>query len=176
MAARISIALILFLFTVTSCAQIYDNLGREATATERINIIDTQDQEPDIWQTGDLVVSYTIFDDNESFSLRGYVEIKDSIRYSFPRVKYFRLFIYLLDSEGVATSRYATRPRLSTYNIFPEKSLFGITIPKNKETVAFAFGYHGGFMDSENDFFGGRFSGAGSTDWEVFHTPFRRHE
>ena len=69
---------------------------------------------------------------------------------------------------------------MSTYNAFPEQSVFGITIPKDTGTSAFAFGYFGGFMDTDNDFFGGRiggrFGGINSTDWEIYHSPFKHHE
>jgi hypothetical protein len=65
---------------------------------------------------------------------------------------------------------------MSTYNIFPKQSIFGLTIPKDTETTTLAFGYFGGFMDSENDFFGGRFGGINSTDWEIYHSPFKLQE
>lgn len=166
--------IILTLIVLTSCARTSDNLGREAVSTERLAIRTIE--EPAVWETSDLAVHYTLMDHGDSFTLRGYVEIKNSIRYSFPRVKHFNLHIYLLDDQGIATSRYITRPRMSTYNIFPEQSIFGITIPKDTGTTAFAFGYFGGFMDTENDFFGGRFGGFNSTDWEIYHSPFKRHK
>lgn len=162
--------IILALGFLISCAKTYSNLGREAVSTERLDIRNTE--ELTVWETNDLAVHYTLRDEGNSFTLRGYVEIKNSISYSFPRVKHFSLYVYLLDNKGIATSRYITRPRMSTYNVFPEQSIFGITIPKDQGTTMFAFGYFGGFMDSENDFFGGRFGGINSTDWEIYHSPF----
>lgn len=168
--AKQIVLIILALGLLISCAKTYSNLGREAVSTERLDIRSIE--EPSVWETNDLAVHYTLKDEGNSFTLRGYVEIKNSISYSFPRVKHFNLYIYLLDDQGIATSRFSTRPRMSTYNVFPKQSKFGITIPKDQGTMSFAFGYFGGFLDSENDFFGGRFGGVNSTDWEIYHSPF----
>ena len=172
--AKLLATILPLLFLLTSCAGISNNLGREAVSTEILAITDTE--EPSVWQTGDLAVHYTLKDHGQSFTLQGHVEISNSIRYSFPRVKHFTLHIYLLDNQGTAISRYSTRPRMSTYNIFPKQSKFNITVAKDQKTAAFAFGYFGGFLDSENDFFGGRLGGVTSTDWIISHVPFKPEE
>lgn len=162
--------IILALF-VSSCAMVpKSHLGDTAIADERIELKSTTER--NIWSTGDLSIYYHLFDKGNFFDLSGFVEIKTSVTYTFPLADYLYIYIYLLDNEGVATSRHAIRPNISKYNTFPEKVRLSVTLPKDPETTSIAFGYLGNFVSIEAAEGGGR-RGYEKIDWEIYHDPFR---
>ncbi len=155
----------------SSCAMVpKSHLGDTAIADERIELKSTG--EKNIWSTGDLSIHYDLFDRGNVFDLNGFVEIKTSVTYTFPLADYLYIYIYLLDNEGVATSRHALRPNISRYNTLPKKVRLSATLPKDPETTSIAFGYLGNFVSIEaaED---GRRRGYEKIDWEIYHDPFR---
>ncbi len=166
------LAAIAFLIILSSCTIMAprSHLGDKAIAEEMIELKSTKENQ--IWSTDDLSIYYSLLDQGSFFDINGFVEISTSVTYTFPLADYLYIYVYLLDGEGVATSRHSIRPFLSTYNPFPEKAAFSATLPKNPETAYLAFGYFGNFVSIEREE-NGRRRGYEKLDWEIYHDPFQ---
>ncbi len=164
-------AAIILLLLLSSCAMApKSHLGDKAMTEERIELKSTTEQE--IWSTGDLSMYYDLFDKTTFFDLNGFVDISTSVTNTFPQADFLSIYVYLLDNEGVATSRHTLRPNISKYNTFPEKVRFSATLPKDRNTAAIAFGYWGNFVSIEAAE-GGINRGYEKIEWEIHHNPFR---
>lgn len=166
-------ALVLAFMTLllSSCYKGYTFVDRVALSEQQLDIETTVD-EMKVWQTNDLAVHYHLKESGNDFELEGFVKIRDSLSYSFPRTDFLIVYVYLLDAEGKATSRHVIRPRVQKYYPFPDKSRFRKTIPRDEDTSSFAFGYFGNFVDSESGNFRGGRLGVESFGWEIYHNPF----
>ena len=164
------IGAILCLVFLPSCYKPYDNLNRRAINDEQIEI-ESAKTEMRLWSTNDLSIHYNVWDNEDAITLNGFVKLSNSVTYSFPRTDFLIIYVYLLNNEGMATSRHTIRPRQSKYNPFPEKSKFSRQIPKDTDTASFAFGYFGNFFDAESEDRGGRIR-TDVMDWEIYHSPF----
>jgi hypothetical protein len=162
-----TIALLVILSSCTMAPR--SHLGDKAMADESIELQSTEENK--IWSTEDLSIHYSLLDQGNFFDIKGFVEISTSVTYTFPLADYLYIYVYLLDGEGVATSRHSIRPFLSTYNPFPEKAAFSATLPKDRETAYLAFGYFGNFVSIEREE-GGRMRGYEKLDWTIYHEPF----
>ena len=124
-----------------------------------------------LWQTYDVSIHYKMLDSGDAITLSGFVKISDSVTYTFPRADFLYIYVYLLNRDGIPTSRHIIRPGISRYNTFSQQSNFSRTILKDPDTASFAFGYWGNFVDSENVFWGGRMRSSGD-EWQIYHSPF----
>lgn len=163
-------SLAVLMILLASCGKTHTYRERQALPEQQIPIATTL-ADLELWQTRDVAVRYQMVDNGTYFTLSGYVEIKDSVLYSFPRTDYFYLHVYLLDSRGYATSKHVIRPRLLHYEAIYEQGPFSQKIAKDGDTQAIAFGYQGNFFDVEFEERGG-FLRRDKIDWEIFHSPF----
>ncbi len=163
-----AIVLIIILSSCTMAPK--RHLGDEVVADERIELKSTKENK--IWSTNDLSIHYSLLDQGNFFDIHGFVEISTSVTYTFPLADYLYIHVYLLDDEGVYTSRHTIRPNISIYNTFPEKAGFSATLPKDRETAYIAFGYLGNFVSIEREG-GGRRRGYEKLDWPIYHDPFK---
>jgi hypothetical protein len=157
---------------LSSCFKPYDNLNRQVLADEQLEIENTA-AEMRTWGTNDLTLRYNALDSGDAITFTGFVKISNSVTYSFPRADFLILYVYLLNQDGMSTSRHIIRPSISRYNTFSRESRFGKTIRKDPGTTSFAFGYWGNFVDSESTFRGGRFGSEGD-EWEIYYSPFEK--
>jgi hypothetical protein len=165
------IALLCCAFLLSSCfVRPYDNLNKQVLDEEQLEIENTS-AEMNLWQTNDLSIHYKMQDGGDSIGLSGFVKIHDSVTYSFPRADFLIIYVYLLNRDGISTSRHIIRPRISRFNSFFHESGFSKIIRKDPDTAFFAFGYWGNFIDTENVIRNGRL-GSGGDEWEIYHSPF----
>ncbi|HKJ64651.1 MAG TPA: hypothetical protein VJ969_04570 [Desulfopila sp.] len=169
------LSLALFIFFFSSCTVVPNTMvqkshrGDKALTAERIALESTDEEKT--WRTGELAVHYNIRGREDSFEIRGFVEVDSSVTYTFPLAEYLSLFLYLLDGDGVAVSRRTVRPNIAFYSTFTDKAGFSATIEKDHQVPFIAFGYRGSFFSIEDDERGGR-RGYEKIEWEIYHDPF----
>ncbi len=158
-------------FFLSSCCKPYDNIPRQVLADEQL-YMQTAPTVIKLWETNDISIHYNALDSGDAITFRGVVKIKDSVTYSFPRADFLLLYVYLLNGDGISTSRHIIRPNISKYNTVSQQTRFSKIIPKDADTVSFAFGYWGNFFDTDGmaEEGGGHFS---RDDWEIYHSPFK---
>jgi len=156
------ITLVVFL---SSCGKSLNYIGQTAAAPQRI-AINKASQDLTYWDAGEVSIRYKIIDNKESLSVSGSVQIDDSILYTFPSVKFFYLYLYLLDVNGLATSRHDISPLYSSHATFPDQLQFSRRLPKDEGTVSIAFSYWGVFEERSS------ILRRRSDDWEIHHNPF----
>jgi len=150
----------------------HDNLRRQVLADEQLEIeMETTTTEMKLWETDDLSIHYKMQAAGDYLNLSGYVKISDSVTYTFPRADFLVIYVYLLNGDGMSTSRHIIRPGISRYNTFRQESQFSKIIPKDVDTTSFAFGYWGNFIDTESTIMEGRMR-SGGDEWEIYHSPF----
>ena len=164
------VVILFYLFFLSSCFKPYDNLGSQVVADEQLEM-ESAAAEMKLWQTNDLSIHYNTVDRGNTITLTGFVTISDSVTYTFPQADFLIIYVYLLNEDGISTSRHGIRPGISKYNTVSRKSKFSKTIPKDADTASFAFGYWGNFVYSEREMIGGRFRSSGD-EWEIYHSPF----
>lgn len=155
---------------LSSCSVVTkSHLGENVVADERVELESGQGK---IWSTDDLAIHYNVVVDQDAFTLSGFVEISTSVTNTFPQADYLTLYVYLLDSASIATSRKSLRLNISKYNSFPDKIKFNATFQRENQTAAIAFGYFGNFISMEKERQGRRF-GFEKMEWEIYHVPFQ---
>jgi len=139
-------------------------VGRKALEPHQIAL--KTNQEPAVWETKDLVISYTMEDLGDSFILAGTVKIDDRVTYSYPFAVTFNVYVSQLNGEGIATSRRDVGANASAYKRVPDGIVFKRRMEKSEDTEAIAFSYWGTFRES-----GG---GIEADELEIFYSPFER--
>lgn len=159
-------ALTITIFLFSGCLTPTNYLGRQAAIQQRQNI-ENSGKGPLTWQTNDVIITYSAVNTQKKLTLSGTVQISDSVLYTFPTVSGFYLHVYLLDQNGIATSRHDITPLFSHFSTFPDKVQFNRAIPKDTGTTSFVFSYWGVFEQGKS------MRRARSEDWEIHHNPFR---
>lgn len=158
------------IFSLSSCFKPYDNLNRQVLADEQLEM-ENNATEMKMWQTNDLSILYNAVDSGNAVTLTGFVEISDSVTYTFPQADFLIIYVYLLNQDGISTSRHSIRPGISRFNTIGQESRFSKIIPKDADTASFTFGYWGNFVYTEREVEDGRSRSSGG-QWEIYHSPF----
>jgi hypothetical protein len=117
-----------------------------------------------LWQTDDIEVVYQVGRVVDSFSVEGYVRVRDAITNTFPAVKYFRFYIHYLDADNKVLGGYRIPLPVGYKKEVSEKLPFSNLPRAPTGTVAFAFGYDATFTSLS---WGDESLG----DWGVYFSP-----
>lgn len=151
---------------LSSCGQPGYRTGQTAAPVER-TAISSDRGEMRYWDTDDVAIGYRLQDEQDNLVISGWVEIADSVLYTFPNVRFFYLYLHQLDAEGKGTSREAITPLYSSRAPVDNRLQFSRRISKDREAVAIAFSYWGVFEENIPLF------RRGGDSWEIHHNPFR---
>jgi len=100
-----------------------------------------------IWQSKDIVISYTIHSLQPVFSLSGTLSIDSAIVMSYPVVRSFFVRIHFLDADGNLVDSSLLPLDFSLYNFADQQSTFRISREIPSRVTAFTFSYSGTFSD-----------------------------
>lgn len=150
-----------------SCNSAVRGVGRKVIADQQL-VLKNDIAGMKRWDTGDLGIQYELVDVGDTLTIKGVIQVKDNVRDAFPVSVDLKIYVYLVNEDGVATSRHVIRPNLSVYNTTPEFTSFSRQIIKDADTVSTAFSYWGTFRD--------RASSARDDviEWEIFYSPFEK--
>lgn len=151
----------------SSCAKTQKHSGQVVATAER-TAIDSAKGDMRHWGTNDVTISYKLVDEKENLAISGWVEIADSVLYTFPNARFFYLYLYLLDANGRVISRHHLRPFFPSRSAADGKVPFSRRIARDPGTVAIAFSYWGVFEEQSSLF------RRGGDSWEIQYNPFRK--
>lgn len=159
---RLVILLFLFLLSISGCS------GYIANGHLRNNTIPpvllSQTSPGGIWQSKDIVISYTIHSLKPVFSLSGTLSIDSAIVMSYPVVRSFFVRIHFLDADGNLVDSSLLPLDYSLYNFADQQSSFSLSREIPSRVTAFTFSYSGTFSD-----YGEKFPDTTS----IGYSPFR---
>lgn len=159
-------AVILFLTVLflSGCANfLQPEMGAVARPEARIALTEDAVQDA-LWQTKDLVMSYSIAQSDTAFNLSGELVFDRSLTDSFPVINKFIFKMSFLDGEGRVIETVDITPLFSTFGQTPDELTMRFSGVRPAVAAAIAFNYYGAFRGSAEEM--------GSATWDIFYFPF----
>ncbi|GAB6193269.1 hypothetical protein [Desulfocastanea catecholica] len=159
-----SVVLCLGMLFLSGCANfLHPEMGAIARPEARISLAENGVQEA-LWQTKDLLMSYSIAQSDTAFSLSGQLVFDRSLTDSFPMIKRFTLKMNFLDGEGGVIETVDITPLFSSFGQTPDELTIRFSGVRPAAAAAIAFNYYGAFRGSAEEM--------GGASWDIFYFPF----
>ncbi len=159
---RTVIPLLLLLISISGCSGYLANGHLRDNAIQPVSL--SESSSAGIWQSKDIVISYTIHSQKPVFSLSGTLSIDSAIVMSYPVVRSFFVRIHFLDADGNLVDSDLLPLDYSLYNFADQQSSFRLSRQIASRVAAFTFSYSGTFSD-----YGEKFPDTTS----IGYSPFR---
>lgn len=115
------------------------------------------------WETGDLILKYSLALKDESFTLTGKIAFADSLTYTYPQVTNFFFYLSFLDDGGKVIETVDLSPVVNTFGAAPDNIPVRLSCVRPPGSSAIVFHYRGRFFDSQRDSNG---------SWDISYSPF----
>lgn len=159
-----SFVLCLGMLFFSGCANFFQpEMGAIARSEARIALAEDAVQGA-LWQTKDVVMSYSIAQSDSAFNLSGQLVFDRSLTDSFPLLKRFSLKMSFLDGEGRVLETVDITPLFSYFKQAPDELMITFSGVRPAAAAAIAFNYYGAFRGSAEEM--------GSATWDIFYFPF----
>ena len=159
---KIGIMLICLGFTVCGCGKfLKPELG--VVAPKEARIFFAEDIPAGIWQTGELLTTYSLTEKEGEVTLTGKIVFDRSLSDSFPVITRFFFYISYVDEAGRVLASFDVTPVIPTFSTIPDNLPLKTTHPRPPGSKAFVFHYYGELRSNPlNE--GGQ--------WVIHHFPF----
>lgn len=149
---------------LSGCANfIRPEVGAVARPDARIKLVGSG-VEGGVWNTKDLVVTYSYTETGKNFNISGELTFDRSLTDSFPVTKKFFLKMSFLDGEGRVLNTVDITPLIGSFSRVPDKLSLRSSCERPTGAGSIAFNYYGVFRgDSE---------AMGGDEWDIFYFPF----
>lgn len=159
-----SVVVCLAVLFLSGCANfLKPEMGAIARPEARIALAEDGVQDA-LWQTKDLVMSYSIAQRDTAFNLSGELVFDRSLTDSFPAIKRFTLKMSFLDGEGRVLETVDITPLFSSFGQAPDELRVRFSGVRPAAAAAIAFNYYGAFRGNAEEM--------GSATWDIFYFPF----
>ena len=115
------------------------------------------------WETGDLILKYSLALKDESFTLTGKIAFADSLTNSFPRVGNFFFYLSFLDDGGKVIETVDLSPVVNTLGAVSDSIPVRVSCVRPPGSNAIVFNYRGRFFDNQRE---------SSGSWDIHYFPF----
>lgn len=159
-----SVVLCLGMLFLSGCANfLKPEMGAIARPEARIALTENGVQDA-LWQTKDMVLSYSIAQSDSAFKLSGELVFDRSLTDSFPVIKKFIFKMSFLDGEGRVLETVDITPLFSSFGYAPDELTIKFSGVRPAAAIAIAFNYYGAFKGSDVEM--------GGATWDIFYFPF----
>jgi hypothetical protein len=159
-----SVVLCLGMLFLSGCANfLRPEMGAIARPEARITLAEDGVQDA-LWQTKDMVLSYSIAQSDTACNLSGELVFDRSLTDSFPVIKKFIFKMSFLDGGGRVIETVDISPLFRSFGQAPDELMIRFSGVRPAAAAAIAFNYYGTFRGSA--------VAMGGDEWDIFYFPF----